>query len=227
MLFRSIQPRPFRYTRASAYAFVTALFGPAVLFAQTPTTTSFALNSSQVPAGTAVQLTATVADGAQAVSPGQVLFYDGKALLGMAQLLSSGTASMKLRFGLGAHSLTASFVGTKIYAKSSSGAQSLTVTGALASSTNLNASATNPYTLTATVTGAGLPAPTGSVMFTDQTNHTALGSARPGAATATQTFQAQSTYGTEPAAIQRRSCWVTSTATESRIWPLPISTTIP
>ena len=103
---------------------------------------------------------------------------------------------MKLRFGPGAHSLTASFAGTKSYVKSSSGAQNLTVTATFATSTSLSASGTGPYTLTATVTGAGLPAPTGSVTFTDQTNKVALGSAALGAATTAQTFQAQTPYGT-------------------------------
>ncbi len=46
------------------------------------------------------------------------------------------------------------------------------------------------------MTGSGLPAPTGSVTFTDQTNNMALGSASLGAATAAQTFQAQAAYGT-------------------------------
>ena len=196
LLFRCIQRRPFRYTRAWAYLFVAATFAPAALFAQHPTTTSLTLSASQVAARTAIQLTATVEAGSQPVSPGQVLFYDGKTLLGTAQLLSSGTASMKLRFGPGAHSLTASFAGAKAYAKSSSSAQSLTVTATLATSTSLSASGTNPYALTATVTSSGLPAPTGSVTFIDQTNNLALGSAALGAATAAQTFQAQISYGT-------------------------------
>jgi hypothetical protein len=195
MLFGSIQPRPFRYTRAWASVFVIAMFGSAVLFAQTASTTSLALSASKAAEGTAVQLTAMVEAGAQPVSPGQVLFYDGKTLLDTAQLVSSGTASVKLRLGPGAHSLTASFAGTKTYGKSSSGAQSLTVTATLATSTALSASGTNPYTLTATVTGSVLPPLTGPVPFTDQTNNIALGSTALGAAIATQTFQPQTTYG--------------------------------
>jgi len=172
------------------------MFGPTVLFAQTATSTSLVLSASQVAAGTVVQLTATVEAGGQPVSPGQVLFYDGKTLLNSAQLLASGTASVKLRFGPGAHSLTASFAGTKTFTKSSSSAQGLTVTAMLATSTSLSASATNPYALTATVTGPGLPPLNGSVTFTDQTNNAALGTAALGAAAATQTFQPQTTYGT-------------------------------
>jgi hypothetical protein len=105
-----------------------ALLAPALVCAQTGTTTSLELSASQVTAGTAVQLPATTQAAGQPVSPGQVLFYDGKTLLGTAQLLASGSASVKLRFGPGAHSLTASFAGTKSNVKSTSGAQSLTVT---------------------------------------------------------------------------------------------------
>ena len=139
----TMQPGPLRYIRAWAIVFVFALLAPALLCAQTATTTSLGLSSSQVAAGTPVQLVAVVVAGGP-VSPGQVMFYDGKTLLGTAQLLPTGAASMKLRFGPGAHSLTASFAGTKTFAKSTSGAQSLTVTAALSTSTTLSASGTNP-----------------------------------------------------------------------------------
>jgi signal transduction histidine kinase len=148
MFFRSIQPGSFRNTRAWVCVFAMVMFGPAILLAQTVTGTSLTLSAPQVAAGTIVPL---IAKSTQPVSPGQ---------------LSSGTAGAKLRFGPGAHSLTASVAGTKTYAKNGSGVPSLTATATLATSATLS----------------------------DQTANIAMGRAALGAARATQTFEAKIAY---------------------------------
>jgi len=132
--------------------------------------------------GQAVTLTATVTGGGSPVSPGTVNFCDasaaycqGPAVLGTAQLIANGTASIKLISGIGAHSIKAVFVGTNTDAGSSSTAQSLTVTGVHPTSTAIAASGSiGNYTLTATVMGAGTQAPTGTVSFLNATNGNAL-----------------------------------------------------
>jgi len=135
-----------------------------------------------VSSGSVVTLTATVTAGTTRVTPGQVNFCDATAkycsdihLLGTAQLTSAGTATLKLRPGVGSHSYKAVFLGTNTYAGSSSSASALAATGKLATTTTLGQLAVpGGYTLTATVTGiintAGTPAPTGSVSFVDTTN---------------------------------------------------------
>src|SRR5262249_48249945 len=96
-------------------------------------------------------------------------------ILATAQLTSSGTASYKFRTGIGSHSYKSVFVGTSLYAGSSSAASSLTVTGtvgpfATASSIS-ETGAWGNYTLTGTVTEAGgTVAPTGTVSFLDASN---------------------------------------------------------
>ena len=106
--------------------------------ATTPATTSttLALSASSVPAQTTVTLTAAVTADNKAVTPGLVLFCDASAkyctdihILGQAQLTSSGVAEVKLRLGIGSHSIKAEFQGTRSNAKSASPIQNLTVTG--------------------------------------------------------------------------------------------------
>ncbi len=75
MFCLSIQPRPYRYSRARAGLLLASIFGPAALHAQTATITSLALSSSQVTVGTAVQLTrrGRVRSAANRAGPGLVL----------------------------------------------------------------------------------------------------------------------------------------------------------
>ncbi len=175
------------------------------LAAAAPTTTLLGLSASSVPAGTAVTLTGIVLSNNLPVSPGLVTFQDGKAVIGSAQIVpAAGSASIKVRLGLGVHQLTAHFAGTNAYAKSASQADPFTVTGTVPTTTAIRSSGSpGNYTLTGTVTNSGLPAPTGTVSFIDQTNKNQLGSAALGAGTATQTFQAQQTFpaATNPSAI--------------------------
>ncbi|WP_263351093.1 FG-GAP-like repeat-containing protein [Acidicapsa acidisoli] len=132
------------------------------------------------PSGIAVTLTATVVAGSTAVTPGQVEFCDATAkyctdihLLGVAQLTSAGTATLKFMPGVGSHSYKAVFLGTTGNAPSSSNASALTVagTGSYPTMTSIaqSGSAGN-YTLTATVSGNEGILPTGTVSFLDAAN---------------------------------------------------------
>ena len=137
------------------------------------------LSSHNVTAGTTVVFTATVTDqNSTLVTSGQVQFCDAgatycedAAVLGTAQLTSAGTASVRLRLGVGSHSVKAKFAGTNKDAGSVSGNQSVTVTGSSPSATALAASgAVGNYMLTATVMGGGKASPTGTVTFKDSSN---------------------------------------------------------
>jgi hypothetical protein len=131
-----------------------------------------------VTSGSVVTLTATVTAGGSPVAPGQIDFCDATAkyctdihLLGTAQLTSAGTATLKLRPGVGSHSYKAVFVGTTASAASASTASALAVTGLYLTISTIAASG-NPgdYTLTATVSGNGSASPTGTVSFLDTSN---------------------------------------------------------
>jgi hypothetical protein len=139
-----------------------------------------------VPAGTLVILTATVG-----VHPGLVKFCDATAsyctdqhLVGTAQLTSAGTATYKFIPGIGTHTYKAVFVGTQSQTGSTSAAESLTVTGAVAISSS---GSPGNYTLGATIAG-GLSPVTGTVSFEDTSN----GNATVGSATVTNTNTALS-----------------------------------
>jgi sugar lactone lactonase YvrE len=173
---------------------------------KTATTTTLAVTSgsaavTSVTSGKVVTLTATVTAGGSAATPGQVNFCDASAkyctdihLLGMAQLTSAGTATLKLRPGIGSHSYKAVFVGTNIYAGSFSGASALAVSGTHPTTTTIvqNGYPGN-YSLTATVAGLDntpdFAAPTGTVSFLDTSyGNTVLGTAALGSATAGLSF---------------------------------------
>jgi hypothetical protein len=81
--------------------------------------------------GTVITLVAQVQAGLASVTRGQVKFCDVSVsycadihLLGVAQLTSAATATLKFRPGLGTHSYKAVFAGTKTDAGSSSAAVS-------------------------------------------------------------------------------------------------------
>ena len=148
------------------------------------TTTTLAITpGGPVAAGTMVTLTATVTyggitGGSFPVTTGQVIFCNVNRpnctdinLLGTAQLTPAGTATLKFIPGLGAQKYQAVFLGTPAYTTSPSGIQPLTVTGSYPTTSILAVSgSTGDYTLTDTVTSAGVSAPTGSVSFLDKTN---------------------------------------------------------
>ena len=171
------------------------------------TTTTLTLSSSSIASGEPVTLTASVLAGATPVTTGRVMFCNASAtdcenaaLLGIAQLTSAGTATLKFIPGIGSHGYLAEFLATTADAASTSSAQTLTVTGIRATSTTISSSgAAGNYTLTGTVVEAGSAsvAPNESVSFLDTSNiNYVVGSAMLGAATLAQTFAAQVTYAT-------------------------------
>ncbi|HMG86249.1 MAG TPA: FG-GAP-like repeat-containing protein [Terracidiphilus sp.] len=151
------------------------------------TTTTLAVSSSSgpvttVPSGTIITLTAKVTPASGTIRAAQVTFCDALAkyctdihVLGTAQITSAGTATLKLRPGIGSHSYKAVFPGTSLYAGSTSSASALAVTGTipqLSSATSINETGSwGAYALSATVTETGNTVPpTGLVSFLD-TNH--------------------------------------------------------
>jgi hypothetical protein len=184
--------RPVTIFACLAIAFFT---GAPSAWAVPASTTALTLSANTVASGTPVTLTALVFSGANPVAPGLVTFLDGKVVLGSAQLLGNGTATLKVRLGIGIHEISADFAGTNRYAKSNSDQLGLSVTGKLTTQTSISSSGSpGSYMLTGTVTTSEPPAPTGNVSFTDQTNANALGMASLGSATITQTFQPQVPY---------------------------------
>ena len=181
------------------------------LRAQSPTTTTLTVSSNSVTAGTVVTLTAAVTAAGKPVAPGQVnfcnaaaVYCEGPALLGQAQLTVSGTASIKLVPGIGAHSIKAVLQGTMNAAGSSSGRETVTVTGVHATSTAISAAGTaGNYQLTAAVVGSSTQLPTGQVSFADSTNQLKLGAATLGPGTTSSSFTSliSPNAGNEPVAL--------------------------
>jgi hypothetical protein len=157
--------------------------------AKTATTTSIAIKSgggavTTVTAGSILTLTATVTAGSAPVTPGLVKFCDATAkycedihIVETAQLIKTGTATVRLRPGIGTHSYTAVFAGTNTYDASSSSAAQVAVAGTYPTATTITSTGgLGSYGLTATVTGTGLdsPPPTGTVSFLDTSNSNAI-----------------------------------------------------
>lgn len=181
-------------SRATGFVAVVLLSVPALCLAQsTPTTTALSISpSGSVSAGTVVTLTAAVNANGHAVSPGLVVFCNAaaphcedSAVLGQAQLTSAGVATLRLRPGIGSHSVKAVFQGTPHTATpmagSASAAKSLTVTGAgsYATATTITVSGlAGNYNFTGMVNTFGRVGPGGTVSFLDATNgNSSLGSA--------------------------------------------------
>jgi hypothetical protein len=161
------------------------------------------VSSNTVMVGTAVTFTATVTDQNSApVTSGQLIFCDATATycedaaeLATAQLTSAGVAVVNLRLGVGSYSVKAVFIGTNSDAPSSSHSQALTVSGHVPTNTALAVTGPdNTFTLTATVTGGGRVTPTGSVVFTDTTWNTSLGTQALDPKTASLNFQQLAGY---------------------------------
>ncbi len=191
LLRRFLSPASVVATFAGSMFFCCSAFG------QSATTTTLSISSggsavTSVQAGALVTLTATVVSGTTPITPGQVAFCDASAVactdihqLGIAQLTTNGTAVYKFRPGGGTHSYKAVFLGTLAYAKSSSSASSLNVSGPLLSTTQAAETyqtSSASWTLNAVVAGGlSTPSPTapsGSVSFIDTSNsNKILGSA--------------------------------------------------
>ena len=202
-----------RQVRCACYVGVqpSSLFGRWVLclllgFALSPaaratTATSITLSGSanSITRSTAFTLTATVTASSTPVSPGSIVFCDTRfarcqdnAIVGRAQLLGTGVATLKFFPGLGTHTYRAIFNGTTTYTTSTSATVSVTVTGTMSATATLTSSgAAGNYGLTGTVVSVGplTPGPTGSVSFRDATNSNyVLGTATLGSVTTAETF---------------------------------------
>src|SRR5579862_5668917 len=168
--------------RISIFQWFTLLTALAVLFGWT--TPSFGISQGSttltitpgntVPAGTAVTFVANVTP----VEPGFVMFCNfsdtcaGSSLLGTAQVTSAGAATLRLVLGVGTYNVEAVYI-ARGGRRSQSSPQQLTVTAnstypsSVAISANGN---TGTYTLSSTVTGFGINAPSGNVSFLDSSN---------------------------------------------------------
>jgi hypothetical protein len=98
-----------------------------------PSTTKLSISASHVDIGRPVTLTARVLLGPMPVRHGAIMFCDanasrcqGLAILGVAQIDSGGTASIKLTLGAGTYAIKAVFQGTPHSIPSLSGSTSAT-----------------------------------------------------------------------------------------------------
>jgi Bacterial Ig-like domain (group 3)/NHL repeat len=90
---------------------------------QTATTVSLSSNAAATLLGQPVTLTVNVASKVSVVPTGTVSFYDGGTLLGLAQTLASGAASLTTTaLSAGTHSITAVYGGDSNFAVNSSSA---------------------------------------------------------------------------------------------------------
>ncbi|MGB9148401.1 MAG: chitobiase/beta-hexosaminidase C-terminal domain-containing protein [Acidobacteriaceae bacterium] len=151
--------------------------------AQAASTTTLAITAggspvTSVAAGTVVTLTANVASGGAAVTPGTVDFCNASAttcmdsnLIGSAQLTAAGTATVIFRAGRGTLNIKAVFLGTSLFSASSSASSQLQVSGPSTATIGATGGPSG-YALTGTVSGTGGDSvgPTGTVSFVDTSN---------------------------------------------------------
>jgi hypothetical protein len=181
-------------SRSLAVALCVLLAGPLVphLLALTPTVTTMSVSSPTLKAEQPVTLTATVTANGSAVNPGQVVFCNALAphcedlaILGLAQLKTDGTASIKILLSAGNHSIYAKFLGTRGTASTSaSGVTKVSVTGGQ-NPTDAQIFTTGTAanrTLAAKLDFGAVPG-SSSVSFRDVTNHNVIASARLDAST--------------------------------------------
>jgi len=153
----------------------------AVAATPSPTTTELTISpSSSVAASTLLTLKASVQSSGQPVSPGLVLFCNAEAaycedvnILGQAQLLGNGKASLNLILPIGTHQIRAEFRGTATNAPSASSTEKLIVSGQYPSKTSLvnSVQTVGTYTLIGAVTTSGQVATNGALAFKDNANH--------------------------------------------------------
>jgi hypothetical protein len=155
--------------------------------AVTPTSTRLTLlPAASVSVGNPVTLSATVTAAGHPVHSGTIVFCNANAprcedsaVLGQAQLTSVGAAQIGLRLAAGTYSITAKFQGTPngttALAGSTSTPMTLTVTGRDVTSATLTPSGVaGDFKLTGTLTAQGVPLPTGTFSFVDQTGGNAV-----------------------------------------------------
>jgi hypothetical protein len=169
-----------------------ASVSPIVTFAVQGEPTQTMLSASPNPAAfqQPVTLTASVSSASGTVT-GAVVFKDGGNTLATVNLANGSAATQISNSSTGPHTLSASFNGSNQWAPS---AGTTTLVVRVATTTSLQSSpnpsqAAATVTFTATVTGAAgaTSGPTGSVIFTDQTTNTTLGSAELATANGAQT----------------------------------------
>jgi hypothetical protein len=157
--------------------------------------------SSKTVNGRPVAVLSALVTGPNTVMRGLVRFYDGKALLGTAQIVNTGTkythgtANLSLQLGAGSHVLKAVFAGTATKASSTSATHTVTVGGGTTATTIGSTGKAGDYTLTSQVvadTGTSLA---GQVSFIDHSSGNAvIGSAALGTGTAAFKFGTAASY---------------------------------
>jgi hypothetical protein len=136
------------------------------------TATSLAADTASAVFGQPVTLTATVTSSG-GTPTGTVTFRDGGTVLGAVAVGPTGLATLVVPFGVGSHSLTASFAGTPPFTASTSAALAETVNRAATTTALAVDEIAGPSvvqftaTVAAVAPGAGLP--TGTVTFLDGT----------------------------------------------------------
>lgn len=179
-------PRGLHLRRFWPVVFGAALLLPPSIQAAEPTRLSLTISSSSAAFPTVVTLSASATVDSVPVTSGLIEFCDTSApdcedapVVGMAQLNSSGTASIKFVPSIGSHDYLATFRGLGSNAAGSqSNHQTLTVTGLYSTTTTVAATGNpNGYGLTATVVGFASQPPVlaGNVTFTDTTKNNVLG----------------------------------------------------
>lgn len=167
-------------------------FAPPVKAATATTTSLTVTPSNSIAAQQIATLTASVQASGQPVTVGTVNFFDGKLYLGSVQVVRDashgytvGTATWKLALSVGTHSIIATFLPTATLASSTSTTQTVRVSSSGTTTglgtTNLTLANTvapivgETNLLTATLSASGASNPTGSILFSNQTSNTALG----------------------------------------------------
>ncbi len=141
-----------------------------VVVRQADSTTLLSANPDPLTQGGALTLTATVSSDSPNVN-GQVNFFDGSTLLGTAPVGVNGIASVSPSgLALGAHALTATYVGDVNHASSTSTPLQEVVlqsSSAVLTSNNNPAASGQNVTLTVQIHGAGSVSATGSATLRD------------------------------------------------------------
>jgi VCBS repeat protein/Big-like domain-containing protein/FG-GAP repeat protein len=187
-----------------------SISSPALIAATTSTTTSLSLSSQSVSSGSPVTFRATVTSGGTPVRYGEVAFCNaalshcvGDALLGTAQVNSTGTASIIRVLSPGSHGVYAIYRGTLTNGSSSSENTKQTVTVQAKSSPTLVLTGTGnsgDTHLTATLTGHSEADPTGTISFLNAANNQVVTIANLATTSTSQSFTAAGSYptGTNP-----------------------------
>jgi hypothetical protein len=116
------------------------------------TTTTVAVSSATSTYGEQIALTATVTTSGTGTLGGKVQFYDGSVAIGTVRLNGSGVATLDLKnLSVGAHSITATYLGNANFITSTSGTPA-TLTVAAASTFTLVTTSGNPVAPGSTLT---------------------------------------------------------------------------